>query len=254
MTIILSALVVARNEEDRLAACLSHLDFADEKVVILDRTTDRSKEISLSWGAQIHEASFEKEGDRRNFGIACCNGQWVLEVDADEWASDDLGKEIKGIIQKNLADWYEVPIDNYVGTRLVRYGWGGAFGTTAAARLFKKGVKIWGNERLHPSVVFKGNQGPRLKMSLVHHLDKDLSDMLRRFDSYTTARAKDLIERNIFYKTSTNIRRAFTRFYKCFIQRKGYKEGGLGFLIALLTGLYPLVSSLKAHEILNRKR
>ncbi|MCA0449948.1 MAG: glycosyltransferase family 2 protein, partial [Proteobacteria bacterium] len=36
----LSALIVARNEEARLPACLAAISFADEIVVVLDRTTD----------------------------------------------------------------------------------------------------------------------------------------------------------------------------------------------------------------------
>ncbi len=249
----ISALVIARNEESRLEACLSHLKFADECVVVLDRTTDRSKEIALSCGATLYEGSFEKEGDRRNFGLSQCQGEWILEVDADEWVSPELAQEIRILIESPTADWWEVPIDNYIGPRLVRYGWGGSFGTTAVPRLFKKGVKVWGPQRLHPSVTFLGKKGPRLKGVLVHHLDKDLSDTLKRFNSYTLARAKDLAETRKIDKTSTNVRRFFFRFYKCFVRRKGYKEGALGFFIAVLTGLYPLVSTLKAQEILKQK-
>ncbi len=249
----ISALVIARNEESRLQACLSHLTFADECVVVLDRTTDGSKDIALSCGARVHEGSFEKEGDRRNFGIHHCQGDWILEVDADELVSPELAQEIRLVIEKASADWWEVPIDNYIGSRLVRYGWGGSFGTTAVPRLFKKGVKVWGSQRLHPSVTFQGKKGSRLKGTLVHHLDEDLSDTVKRFNSYTSARAKDLAESGKIDGTATNIRRFFFRFYKCFIRRKGYKEGALGFVIALLTGLYPLVSTLKAQEILKKK-
>jgi hypothetical protein len=42
------------------------------------------------------------------------------------------------------------------------------------------------------------------------------------------------------------VRRLFSRFFKCYVSRKGYREGGYGLLIALLAGLYPLVSHLKA--------
>ncbi|KAF0113237.1 MAG: glycosyltransferase, partial [Rhodospirillaceae bacterium] len=41
-------------------------------------------------------------------------------------------------------------------------------------------------------------------------------------------------------------RRLFSRFFKCYVLRKGYREGGYGFLIALFAGLYPLLSYLKA--------
>ena len=38
----------------------------------------------------------------------------------------------------------------------------------------------------------------------------------------------------------------FSRFLKCYVARKGYREGHYGLLIALFAGLYPLLSYLKA--------
>jgi hypothetical protein len=43
-----------------------------------------------------------------------------------------------------------------------------------------------------------------------------------------------------------NILRIFGRFYKCYWLRKGYAEGRWGFLIAVMAGLYPILSYLKA--------
>ncbi len=36
------------------------------------------------------------------------------------------------------------------------------------------------------------------------------------------------------------------RFYKCYVSRKGYREGDWGLLIALMAALYPLISTLRA--------
>jgi len=70
--------------------------------------------------------------------------------------------------------------------------------------------------------------------------------MIRRLDSYTTARAADLRENGNVGSLINNIRRFFSRFLKCYFGRKGYREGGYGFLIALFAGLYPLLAHLKA--------
>ena len=43
-----------------------------------------------------------------------------------------------------------------------------------------------------------------------------------------------------------NIRRMLFRFCKCYLSRKGYREGAYGFLIALMAGLYPIIAHLKA--------
>ncbi|KAF0139988.1 MAG: glycosyltransferase, partial [Rhodospirillaceae bacterium] len=76
--------------------------------------------------------------------------------------------------------------------------------------------------------------------------DRDISDMIHRLNFYSSARARDLREGRRGGTFATNLRRLFTRFFKCYILRKGYREGGYGFLIALFAGLYPLLSYLKA--------
>ena len=71
--------------------------------------------------------------------------------------------------------------------------------------------------------------------------------MIMRLDRYTTVRARDLRESSKSDSFGRNIRRIFSRFYKCYVGRKGYREGKYGFLIALFAGLYPILSYLKAH-------
>ncbi len=248
----LTALVVVHNEERQLADCLSLLAFADELVVVLDKCTDRSKEIALAHGAVLVEGRWEIEGQRRNTGIAACTGDWILEVDADERVPAALGAEIRTIIDRSMADYHDIPVDNYIGARLVRHGWGGSFGKSAYAGLFRKGAKVWGDERVHPHLVWRGRdgakaiKGPSLTARLDHYVDRDISDMIRRFNSYTSARAKDLRDSGKIGSFANNLRRLVSRFFKCYVRRGGWREGGYGFLIALLAGLYPLVSHLKA--------
>ena len=38
----------------------------------------------------------------------------------------------------------------------------------------------------------------------------------------------------------------FSRFFKCYVRRKGYKEGAYGLLIAIFAGLYPIISTIKS--------
>jgi glycosyltransferase involved in cell wall biosynthesis len=245
--IILSALISVHNEETQLAECLERLKFADEIIVLLDKCTDNSKAIAEKFADQIYEGAWALEGDRRNAGIECCNGQWVFEVDADERVPQALADEICKIVETTSFDWHEILVDNYIGGRLVRWGWGASFGKAAYPGLFRKGVKSWGAQRVHPSLQWSGKKGPMLSNRLEHYVDENISDMLRRLDNYSTARAKDLRDAGETWgSTANNVRRLFSRFFKCYVSRKGYREGGYGLLIALFTGLYPLVSHLKA--------
>ncbi|MEK9725473.1 MAG: glycosyltransferase family 2 protein [Rhodospirillaceae bacterium] len=243
---LLSAVISVHDEEAQLADCLETLGFADEIVVLLDKCTDGSEAVARRFTDRIVAGAWAKEGERRNAGIDACAGRWVFEIDADERVPADLAAEIRRTAETSAADWHEIPVDNYVGGRLVRWGWGASFGKAAYPGLFRKGVKVWGDQRVHPALTWSGRKGSMLTHRLVHYVDRNISDMIRRLDSYSTARAKDLRESGQVGSTATNVRRLFSRFFKCYVTRKGYREGGYGLVIAICAGLYPLLSHLKA--------
>jgi hypothetical protein len=76
-------------------------------------------------------------------------------------------------------------------------------------------------------------------------VDTDIGDMMRRLERYTALRAVDLAARPRG-GVASNLFRAVRRFYKCYVGRKGYREGDWGLLIALMAALYPLISTLRA--------
>ena len=243
---LISAVVVAHDEEAQLADCLATLSFADELVVVLDRCRDRSREIAQRFTSHTIEGAWEREGPRRHAGINTCRGTWIMEIDADERVPPDLAQEIRQAAERSTADWHLIPVDNHVGARLVRWGWGASFGKSAYAGLYRNGAKHWGDQRVHPIVTLSGTQGPTFEARLVHHVDRNISDMLARLDRYTSAHARDLRESGDIGTYGGNLRRMATRFWKCYVGRKGYREGPYGFLIAICAGLYPILSYLKA--------
>lgn len=243
---VLSAVISVRNEEAQLADCLERLSFADEIVVLLDKCTDGSKEIAARFTDRLIEGDWAVEGDRRNAGIDACRGQWIFEIDADERVPEALAAEIRAVVASSSADWHGIRVDNYIGDRLVRYGWGASYGKNQYPGLFRKGAKRWGRQRVHPKLDFTGTEGAPLDNRIEHYVDRNISDMIRRLDSYTTARARDIREFGDGGTYGRNVRRIASRFWKCYVSRKGYREGKYGFLIALFAGLYPILSYLKA--------
>ena len=243
--ICLSALVIVSNEEHQLDECLSRLVIADEIVVVLDSCTDGSKEIACRYTDRLIEGSWDIEGVRRNLGLDACTGDWVLEVDADERVPAKLFQEIRGVIENAPPGYFLIPFDNYIGDKLVKFGWGGSWGVMAAPRLSSKGAKRWGLQRIHPSLTLLGDKRC-LETPIAHYVDRDFNDMLDRLRRYTDARSADLIAsgENMPLMIWT-LRRSLGRFFKCYCLRRGYREGRWGLAIALMSALYPLLSHLK---------
>jgi glycosyltransferase involved in cell wall biosynthesis len=240
----LSALVVARNEEAQLAACLERLRFADEIVVALDRSTDRSAEIASRFGARVVEGGWELEGSRRNAGLDQCRCDWIVEIDADERVPPALAQEIRGAITQGASDIFLVPMANHIGTHRVRYGWGAYNGVAAKPILFRRGAKRWGAGRVHPRIEMTGRRGT-LGATLDHYVDRDIGDMFQRLNRYTDLAALDAIDAGERPVMGHAVRRIFSRFWKSYVARKGHRDGAYGLALATFSALYPLLIYLK---------
>lgn len=248
----ISAVIVAHNEEKKIAGCLQSLDFADEIVVVLDKCTDRTKEIVLKYTDKIIEGSWNIEGARRNVALASASGDWILEIDADERISPELAKEILAIKNSKPAG-FVAPIANYIGKRYVQFGWLRTLGVLNRQTLTFRGLKKYHEDKeIHPTFDLSG-EIKTLKNPIIHLVDEDVSDLLARFNRYTNWRANDMISKG---KIKGGLLKGIIdlklRFLKSFVIKKGYKEGSLGFLIAILAGLYPLVSYIKAKEKISK--
>lgn len=250
----ISAVIVAHNEEKKITQCLESLAFVDEIVVVLDKCTDSTKQIVAKFTDKIIEGSWNIEGARRNVAVNAATGDWILELDADERISTELAEEIIAEIKNSEPCLFVAPIANYVGKRYVRYGWLRTLGVLNRQTMHYRGMKIYNEDKeIHPTAILKADKIKYLQTPITHLVDDDISDLFNRFNRYTNWRAADMIRSN---KTKVSFAKLFFsffyRFAKSFIVKKGYKEGALGFLIAVLAGLYPVVSYLKASEKLAR--
>lgn len=252
----ISALVVAHNEEADLPDCLASLGFADEIVVFLDRSTDRSKEIAERAGARVVEGRWPMEVERRRASVEACRHDWVLEVDADERVTPELAAEIAAALPGAKPGAFLVTYDNYIGARHVRYGWGAYNGIVMKWSLFHKGCKTWRQSGLHtrhPAIDISGEKG-RLNAHIRHNVDADFSDLFARLNHYSEMSALDAVAAGSAGSGWSAFRRFFSRFFKSYVSRKGYREGIYGVALALFAGLYPVLTYLKARELLDGKK
>lgn len=82
----LTLCLIIKNEEANLADCLRSFAGLYKKIVIIDTgSTDRSKEIAASSGAEVHDFKWVDDfSAARNFALSRVNSEWVMVVDADD--------------------------------------------------------------------------------------------------------------------------------------------------------------------------
>ena len=242
----ISALIVARNEERKIESTLKSLTFANEIIVILDRTTDKTESICRKYTKKIFKGSWQSEGERRNFGIKNCNFTWILEIDADEIINQDLSIEISNAIKSKSSDYYYIRLVNYIGKKPIKFGWMACMAPDGKFCLFKRKSKYWLNGRVHPSYKINGRKGKGLENYIIHNMSDNISDLLKRFNRNTSFNAIDLVEQDYKLEKLFSIRKVVSRFLKCYIVRKGFLSGNEGLTISLLSAIYPFVSAMKA--------
>ncbi|HEX4305434.1 MAG TPA: glycosyltransferase family 2 protein [Solirubrobacterales bacterium] len=104
MSETVSACVIARDEEERIGACLASLAFCAEVVVVDSGSRDRTREIAAAAGAKVVENPWPGFGAQRNVAIDHARGDWILEVDADERVTPELAAEIGRLLDAPPAD------------------------------------------------------------------------------------------------------------------------------------------------------
>ena len=242
----ISALIVARNEENKIEKCLSSLSFVDEIVVILDRSTDNTFKICKKFSNKIFSGKWKCEGQRRNFGIKKCSSEWIFEIDADEIITKSLALEIKKKVKLNKYHYFYVPLMNHVYLKPIEFGWMACLAPDGKFCFFKKERKVWHKGLVHPSYSLKGIKGPMFENYINHFMSKDISELLVRFNRNSSLHAIELRNKNL--KKYFSFRKIFSRFIKSFFLRKGYKEGKFGLLISILNAIYPMISAIKSKE------
>ena len=244
----ISALVIARNEEDNIEKALLSLNFVDEIVVVLDRSTDKTSKICKKFTKKIYEGNWVCEGKRRNFGIQKCRSKWILEIDADEIVTKPLANEITKKIKSEECDYFYIPLINYVNSIEIKYGWMACLAPDGKFSLFKNKHKKWNTGLVHPSYEIYGKKGKIFDNYIQHFMSKDISELLKRFNRNSSLYAKELKEKNKDIKKLLSVRKIFSRFLKSYISRMGYKSGTLGLLVCILNAIYPIVSAVKSVE------
>ncbi len=101
----LSLAMIVKNESRCLARCLRSIRPVVDEIVIADTgSTDGTMEIAREFGAKISRFDWVNDfSAARNFALNQTVGEWLLVLDADEFASEPLAAEIREFIKKKLA-------------------------------------------------------------------------------------------------------------------------------------------------------
>ena len=92
----ISCYIRTLNEERLIGEVISSAKKICSEIIIIDSLSiDKTKSISLSLGAKVHEQPWLGNGHQKRIGEDKSKNDWVLDIDADEIVSDEMASEIR---------------------------------------------------------------------------------------------------------------------------------------------------------------
>ena len=227
----ISAIITTYNEEKNIKNCLASIKWADEILVIDSFSTDNTVAICQAFGARVLQRKYEYAAEQKNWAIPQAKHPWIVLLDADEAASDNLILELKNLLRtrpKYTAYW--MSRKNYFLGKKVRFcGWQ----NDRVVRFFHRDYHRYENKMVHEEIERTKPFGS-LNSKIIHYNTTDLKRYSQKIERYANYAAEVYLKKNKkIGPFNLYIKPAF-KFMNSYILRGGFLDGKTGLMICKL--------------------
>lgn len=243
---MISVIIITKNEEDRIEACLESVKWADEIIVADNGSSDKTLEIAKKYTDKI--VHFEGNGFAalRNSAIKEAQGDWVLYVDADERVLKSLKEEVEELIKTSDKSAFAISRRNIIFGQEEKYG---PFWPDWVVRLFRRShFETWIGE-VHEYAKFKGDLG-YTKNSFLHLTHRNLDHVILKSLSWSHIDARLRLNANHPKISGWRILRILiTEIFNQGIKRKGFFSGTIGVIDSLMQTFSMVITYIRLWEM-----
>jgi glycosyltransferase involved in cell wall biosynthesis len=267
---MISVIILTKNEENNLPACLESVRWSDDVHVFDSFSTDKTVEIAEAFGATVTKRKFDNWSAHQNWGLQNLpfRHPWVLYIDADERVSPELQASIAKAIEdpRDQVAFRVERRDHFMGTWLKHVQ-----ATSSYIRLFRPEYVRY--ERLvNPVTLVDGVVG-EISGHLNHFpFSKGLENWFERHNNYSTMEAKQVFEdraiqrpcslwKALFDKSPQERRyhqkeifnrlpfRPTVHFLALYIAKRGFLDGVAGYHYARMRAIYESMIQIKLTDL-----
>jgi len=244
----LSGIVIARDEEERLAACLASLrPHCAELLVVLDaRHSEGARRTAEAAGARVIVNEFQSHVLQKNVAVDAAAHDWLLSLDADEALEEGLERDLAGF------PWHDASCAGrfrrrnwYLGGWVDWTGWR----RDGATRLFHRGRARFGGSWVHDTVVGDGLRVLALATPLLHWPYRDMAHHLEKVVRYTGQLATEQHARGRRASWFKLLLGPPWKFLRMFVLEGGLLMGRRGFVLSVLAPVSVFLKQARLWEL-----
>ena len=196
-----TVVIPVKNEEKNLSRCLSLLEDFDEVIVVDSGSTDKTREIAVSYGCRFIDFVWNgKFPKKRNWVLrnVKLKNEWVLFLDADEFVTPEFKQELTAALKdKEIVGFWVHYINDFMGKTLCH----GA--VMPKLPLFRVGVgeyefideDYWSHldMEVHEHPILNGKIG-EIKSPIVHYEFRGLTHYIQKHNEYSSWEANRFLK------------------------------------------------------------
>lgn len=226
----LSVILITKNEEHNIRACLTSVAFADEIIVVDFGSTDATVAIAREFTERVVTTEdWPGFGLQKNRALNLASHEWILSIDADERVTPALQKSIQNALNNPMVDGYYIHrISWYCGKWIYHGDWS----RDEVLRLFKKTKARFSDDIVHEKIILNGKTD-LLPHYLEHYSYRTMEEVLTKMNRYSQLSAEQRFAQN----KKTNLLSAIGAFVWTFVRgyiiRRGFLDGQHGLLLAI---------------------
>ncbi len=235
MPAAISVLIPARDEEERIARCLTSLTWANEVVILLDdRTGDATAKVAAGFAnTRVVPVTWEGYGRTKARGVEHTRNEWVFWVDADEVVPESLRHEIERefATPQTLPDAFDLPRRTwFVDDWILHCGWYPG----RVVRLFRKSSASFNDNILHEGVAVRpGATLCHLQQDLEHYSFDTIGQFFEKMVRYGPLGADEALRQGRSFRLVDLMFRPLFTFFKFYVLRAGFLDGTNGFVVCM---------------------
>lgn len=244
----IAALIITKNEEERITDCLESVKWVDEIVLVDSYSNDRTVEIASNYTDKIYKREFDNFANQKNFALSKIDSDWILNIDADERVTITLKNEILDKLKKNIDfDAFEIPIKTYFLGKPMKYA--GEF-PIYRTRFFKSKFKF--HNKVHEELRIESKRLGRLDGDILHYTCLNLKHYINKYIHYAKLSADQKYEAGAKKGLGYAAVRFFLDFFQKYILQRGILMGGPGFIYSAIRAYYSFLKYVFLWELNNK--